>query len=334
MILAADADGQGVVLIGSYEDNNGHWLFNGVTQIECGEFWNSCRPRLPMPGEFFWELDSKDDLMDVDVMLSLFARSYDPTPRESGSKRISSREIDDHTGSAVNLELAKIWVQDCTLTHDKCGGSCSQKSPPLLPSRVIDVTDLARPYLLDTQGKRDHYFTPSYCWGQSMRLLSTSQTYATFRRMLPMDERMPLTFREAFTVTKALGYRYLWIDALCMLQDDPADVHKEMARMGEIYMHSVVTICASKGPNANSGLFARRDGKLRKPCNATIRIIGQGEQQTHHVAFMDQKYKYNSPLDERGWILQEDILAQRRLTFTPLDIQWSCRTRTLCEARP
>lgn len=77
--------------------------------------------------------------MDLDVTLTVLARSYNPTAREPGSKHISSTEVDYHTGSAVNFELVKIRVQDYILRHDTCGGSCAQETPPRLPSRVIDV---------------------------------------------------------------------------------------------------------------------------------------------------------------------------------------------------
>lgn len=99
-------------------------------------------------------------------------------------------------------------------------------------------------------------------------------------------------------------------------------------------MHSTVTISAGKGPHADSGLFAKRDGKLGKPCNAFVRSPGSGGPQTRQVAFVDMPHEPHGPLDDRGWVLQEDILARRRSIFTPGDKQWMYKTRKLCEAQP
>jgi hypothetical protein len=217
-----------------------------------------------------------------------------------GPQDDSSTYVDDCTGSELNLELASIWLQDCLSVHAECGTDsiCS----PILPTRVIHVVNLEESYLLESQGKRGSYLTLSYCWGQGLRLLTTKTSYETFQRRLPMGDHMPLTFREAFKVTLALGYHYIWIDALCIVQDDEHDLQREMTKMGDIYQHSIVTIFAAKRPATDSGLFASRNGPLYKPLNIFVTASGIKEPRKTEVAFVYPHYDYDDPLSKRGWV--------------------------------
>lgn len=67
-------------------------------------------------------------------------------------------------------------------------------------------------------------------------------------------------------VTREVGFRYIWIDALCIVQDDKLDVEKEIGKMGQIYRNSSLTIGAAKGSDVTSGLFAHRDPYRFRPC--------------------------------------------------------------------
>jgi hypothetical protein len=156
----------------------------------------------------------------------------------------------------------KIWLRDCIDTHHNCRRNSSPDGTPPLPTRVIDVLDPGGPKLRETSNQQAEYLTLSYCWGPGKRLLNTRQSgwYKDFCEKLPGDDYMPRTFREAVQVTRALGYRFLWIDAICIIQDDPNDVQREIARMADIYRLSTLTIAAASGPDTDSGLFhqARR----------------------------------------------------------------------------
>lgn len=244
-------------------------------------------------------------------------------------------DFDAHTGSDVNLRLAAHWLQDCLHTHKNCAPLHVSQRTPALPSRVIDVSNPSKACLLETRGKHDNYLTLSYCWGQGKRLLTTSQSYENFQQGLPTDDRLPATFRDAFNVTKALGYDYIWIDALCILQDNPSDTHRQMADMASIYHNSVLTLFGSNGDSTDSGLFTNRKGPSCKPCNVAIKTIENGKPQETKVAFFSEYYDFHvDPLSERGWVLQEQVLAQRQLIYTPREIRWTCKTRSLSETRP
>jgi hypothetical protein len=241
------------------------------------------------------------------------------SPQSNTSPNGMAKRTDESTGSDVNLSLAKIWLQDCLLSHENCMRSSTLDELPVLPTRVIDATNPENCFLFETNGRRDNYLTLSYCWGQGERLLTTKQCYEAFQQRLPMNDQMPRTFREAFTVTRALGYRYIWIDALCIIQDNPQDLNKEMARMGDIYQNSTVTISAEKGPDTDSGLFASRNGPFYKPCNTTIEVIEHDEHRKREVAFVSPPAEYDhiNPLSKRGWV-RTDVNPDFIRTDTPV----------------
>lgn len=268
----------------------------------------------------------------------MFSRGVSPGPGNETLSNELSVSIDDHTGSDVNLELASYWIQDCLRNHEKCADkSRLHRRIEDLPSRLIDLSNLDKPYVIDTEDApdNDNYLTLSYCWGYGKRLLSLTQTIEQFKKELPAD-RMPLTFCEAFKVTTALGYRYIWIDALCIVQDDPSDLYREMMKMGNIYSNSAVTIFAGNGASVDSGLFSRRDGPKYKPTTVMARTKRRDNGMTleQELTFLHPRYGYNNPLSTRAWVLQEQALAQRQLIFTPREIKWTCKSKHLTEWSP
>jgi hypothetical protein len=210
------------------------------------------------------------------------------------------------------------------------------QTPPLLPTRVIELEADGQAHITETMGMQAEYITLSYCWGKGKKLLCTkrSSLYADFKQKLPVDNSMPKTFRDALQVTRALGYRYLWIDALCIIQDDPEDVAREMASMGIIYRQSTLTIFAANGPDTDSGLFSKRDARSSKSCNVRV-TIKRGSKVSHYCrSIQPWGQNSNSALQRRGWVLQEEVLSGRLLTFDTSVVRWCCITSDARECRP
>lgn len=225
-----------------------------------------------------------------------FARSQ---PKSTPSQTVDPLSRDDSTGSDTNFELAKMWIRDCTENHDECGDGSVPKSNSQLPTRVIHVGELGNLHILETSNKDGKYLALSYCWGNVTKLLNTKTRYVEFQTQLPKGE-MPATFRDACEVAHRLGYLYLWIDALCIIQDDTADVQREMSNMGSIYQNADFTIFAANGPDTDSGLFLERDGRLNKPCDATITVNESEKREQKEVAFTYPRTVHENPLSQRG----------------------------------
>lgn len=130
-------------------------------------------------------------------------------------------------------------------------------------------------------------------------------------------------------VTRRLGVRYLWIDSLCILQDSKADWEKESAVMGDIYASSFLTIAARGTINSAGGLFIPRE--LEPPsCRlqyACVKHSLSGSMYIRSPAFQPERLR-NTPLDTRGWVLQERLLSPRILYFGRHQLYWECAEST------
>ncbi|KAE8347136.1 heterokaryon incompatibility protein-domain-containing protein [Aspergillus arachidicola] len=103
------------------------------------------------------------------------------------------------------------------------------------------------------------YICLSYCWGAEGSPVQLKK--ATLSRFQQHIERktLPLTFQHAIHVTRQLGVKYLWIDSLCIVQDDSEDWREQCPRMAEIYHNAYITLAASAAPNPRAGLYFTSD---------------------------------------------------------------------------
>ncbi|OQV03642.1 hypothetical protein CLAIMM_08660 [Cladophialophora immunda] len=170
-------------------------------------------------------------------------------------------------GSAIAIQRIKKWLKDCNEGH-ACSRShsCADKptSPPL-PTRVLDVNREGDTiHLVATNGRRGQYVALSHCWGVSHRITTTKKTYMDHCEGIPLAE-LPATFQQAVTITRELGIPYLWIDSLCIIQDDDLDWETEASRMGIVYFASYLTLSAMSSADDSSGCY--RDSS--KPIEVT-----------------------------------------------------------------
>jgi hypothetical protein len=219
---------------------------------------------------------------------------------------IFSPTIDTSTTSTANVFLAGSWQERCLKEHS-CGHPSSSLIP-LLPTRIINVADPLHPCLEDGCNRRSNYVTISYKWGTIPRYTTSRENERSHRSALPV-ELLPRTFRDAISVTSQLGFSFLWIDPLCIVQDDVQDLANEIGRMGSIYQH---------GDDANSGLGVERDALGVKPrkLDFTFTFDNKDHKVSAHL-LMDRREEGHRHLDRRGWALQEKVLARRILNFGP-----------------
>ncbi|KAF2122646.1 heterokaryon incompatibility protein-domain-containing protein, partial [Lophiotrema nucula] len=147
------------------------------------------------------------------------------------------------------------WYRKCRTHHNKCRGTTSRGQIAVdelhsLPLRVIDVgprESTNDPRLVDTTGfSKGHWVALSHCWGdlEFHPLKTTRANVNEHMRSIPFST-LPKTFVDAIVVTRALSLRYLWIDSLCIIQDDEEDWRTQSREMGVIYEHAVLTVAAS-----------------------------------------------------------------------------------------
>jgi hypothetical protein len=145
------------------------------------------------------------------------------------------------------------------------------------------------------------YAALSYCWGTSQSMLVTSTLAELQSGVHP--SYFSRSIQDAIKVVVRLGFRHLWVDAICILQDDPGDMAEEIQKMGEIYFGASFTIAAS-----NSA--ASRDGFLSgTPRDAfPVSLLHENGNKTELMMIPKPDYSqmgYVHPLHTRGWALQE-----------------------------
>ncbi|MCJ1378138.1 hypothetical protein MMC17_001234 [Xylographa soralifera] len=148
-----------------------------------------------------------------------------------------------------------------------------------------------------------------------------------------MLSNLPRTFRDAIQITRRLGYRFVWIDSLCIFQDSREDWEQEAASMGRVYQNCVCTISAVGAKDSQGGCFAERDPLKLQPCWLA------GTEESNTCAFPasgtdDLPRELNAtPLKERAWVLQERLLSPRALNYGTT-LVWECQTLVASESCP
>ena len=169
------------------------------------------------------------------------------------------------------------------------------------------------------------FITLSHCWGKALPLKLLQNLYETFLDGIPVKE-LPRTFRDAIAFTRALKIRYLWIDALCIIQDSHDDWIREALFMSSIYTQSWLNLAATSSTDSNGGLFNPRDWRLSAVCAVTATWQGFAKGQYYIVDHSAWGRRVNdSPLNRRAWVFQERLLAPRTVHFAYDQIWWECR---------
>jgi hypothetical protein len=229
-------------------------------------------------------------------------------------------------------------METCLDKHNACRESLSgvvidENETPVLPSRVIYVGKSVHgssPRLLETAGRKGHYIALSHCWGPPTHrpLVTTQSSLARHITSIPWDE-LPKLYQDAITATRRLGFEYIWIDSLCIIQDSHLDWLSESQRMGDVYQHARLTIAASHAEDSTQPCFSLRPPAapvVELPC---IDASGQTEGSMFASA-LTSDFAAISPesgaLAFRAWATQEWLLSRRMIFYTAGNLVWSCRT--------
>jgi hypothetical protein len=156
--------------------------------------------------------------------------------------------------------------------------------------------------------------------------MTTVDTLGAFEIYIDLPT-LPQTFRDAIEVTRKLNLKYLWIDALCILQDSQEDWRAEAAKMGHYYRNAHLTISALDAPDGVTGFLAK---------TRSIPVAQIDDNESWRESGLNWKDTFRqSPLSRRGWVLQERLLSRRVLHYARDEVLWECmecsaRERTTC----
>ncbi|OOF93993.1 hypothetical protein ASPCADRAFT_516939 [Aspergillus carbonarius ITEM 5010] len=228
-------------------------------------------------------------------------------------------------------------LHHCLSHHDKCQKSIAGTplDPiPALPTRTLDLgegEDCHVIRLVESAGARGLYTALSYCWGppDHWPLRTTNGNLQQHKSGIAV-EALTKTYRDAITVTRSLGIRYLWIDALCIIQGDAGDWKNECERMGLYYAKAHLVIAASGAHNPTEGCF------LPHPCfeEVILPFYSEGSVVGSFKIGLEPPPSCMqppfTPLGDRAWATQEWWLARRIVHFVTGTLIWSCVSSDEC----
>ena len=231
--------------------------------------------------------------------------------------------------------MARWWFQRCRNHHTQCtpAGYSRRK----FPNRLLEVgISFNGPTVkvVETRLLQDiEYMTLSHCWGGSLPLRLLNANLQAYKTSISFSS-LPKTFQDALYVVGWFGIKYLWIDALCIIQDSENDWAHESGRMRDYYKYSFATIAATGASNASEGLFFDRNPALIPPFRAITSWRGEATAVAVAIGGSCLETLRKEPLNQRGWVLQERFLSRRVLHFGRVHMSWECQTELSCETWP
>jgi hypothetical protein len=342
-------------------------------------------------GTFEWT-PRKDDLFS---RILCYTDEDDPA-REEGVPWL--RSIGHNTASVKSFNIVKGWFKECLKTESPIGSKSAYRGKEYLSTRemkvppvevdhawgmlefartsqpekftvegptrllfIVDPTDMdnSRIRLIETHGDPYSYATLSYCWGRAGdEWLCTKHRVDQY--LYGIDRKtLPATIRDCLVIAANLGIRYIWIDALCIIQDSDSDWATESAKMGGIYYGSLLTIAATASLRSDGGCFNEtsrprfsddihekdfwRTQYPRSDLVGLENILKDGSKSRLYFVTgssdrssspLDNRHKdevENGPLSKRAWVFQEQILSRRIIYYAQSQLFWECEHCLLSE---
>jgi hypothetical protein len=240
--------------------------------------------------------------------------------------------VSGNTSSKEAFKLAKGWLSSCLVNHERCRrqGDASNEN---MPTRLLDVSPTHGDVkLIETREMTSPapYICLSHCWGDASKQFTTTRLTLEERKRGIVLNVLPQLFRDVIIYVRRLGVTHLWIDSLCIIQDDPEDWKQESTRMCMVYQNALLTIAATICADSSESLFSKSSSVLatriglisRKP--ATLKQNGQFDEYYGHLF-------WPYPLLSRAWVYQERLLSKRVLHFGKGEIYWECMESAECE---
>ncbi|PHH80442.1 hypothetical protein CDD82_1741 [Ophiocordyceps australis] len=249
------------------------------------------------------------------------------------------------TRSPSCMQFARDNLVQCLQQHGQC-------APPLssfVPKRLVAVNKAndSHVQLCEMLPPDTKWASLSHCWGGLKPLMLLTSNLESLKNSISVDG-LPSTFQDAIRVCRSLDMPYLWIDSLCIIQDNKLDWQQQAAQMGTIYSQSLFVIVAASSAGPDKPFLGPREQGTREDfwgtksldfstpsgANVTIQVrrrhllaapLDYGE---YDPPFTETwaTLKRVGPLYKRSWCFQESHLARRALHFAPGALIFECKT--------
>ncbi|KAJ4141797.1 hypothetical protein NW768_001015 [Fusarium equiseti] len=266
------------------------------------------------------------------------------SPRQERLLQVDERAIsadqtnDSHVESqgkpAINIEKIRSWLSLCQSSHSACKSANGQFEVPtrLIDTKTDDNTlDVVLRERIDTP---EPYIILSYCWGGSLPLRTLQNNLSSHKKRIRWSA-LPLVFRQVISLARHLKIRYVWIDALCIIQEDMMDWTLEGSKMGSYYGGALLTVAANASSGTTVSCFPR---SVTRPSVVDVKggeVKIEISKVPMHFSMEKTRFVKDTPLAmplfSRAWAFQERLMSARILHLGPEELVWECSSDLRCE---
>jgi hypothetical protein len=213
----------------------------------------------------------------------------------------------------------KTWITECDQEHENCWRRSFHIAQPV-DIFVIDVVNLC----ISRYHQGLKYLALSYVWGEAKNFeLRRDNVRELFKEgsLRSYWKVVPRTIKDAIMVTEKLGFQYIWVDSLCIIQDDDENKSSQISQMASVYGSAAFTIVAADSDSAEYGLRGTGESPRSSPVQQLLELAPGCTFVMHREMTISTTHKVYFT---RGWTFQEFQLARRLLVFIDGMILWKC----------
>ena len=252
--------------------------------------------------------------------------------------------------TADATRLWRYWFNTCAENHTVCRAA-QQHMQSFRPTRLVQLVQDGQGVIStwrldcksDCRSTTDAanassampYLTLSHRWGSSQPVRLMRENFLDFQEPSPIAD-LPKTYQHALYIAQSLGFWYIWIDSLCIIQNIEDDWRAESVLMGKIYGNAACNIAASWATGGFQGCFSVSDPVAKTPTFISPKRLRRDSPAQYQIA-QASSYEVEiqqAPLNKRGWVVQERYLARRQLSFAKRQTYWECRQLVASEEFP
>ncbi|ORY60792.1 uncharacterized protein BCR38DRAFT_411908 [Pseudomassariella vexata] len=235
--------------------------------------------------------------------------------------------------SPEQFALLREWLRNCDESH-ACIPRQTGANARSMPKRLIDVGSSSEKRLRLVEMDRnsvEKYMALSHCWGKltdEEKFCTTEENIEALKISIDYG-KLTRTFRDAVDATRELNVPYLWIDSICVVQDDAKDWEVELGKMENVFSSAYCTLAASSAESSLVGFPSSRTPRTYVAVRSSTRANGT----TYFAKCIDNFHQdvEAAVLNTRGWVFQERALSRRTIHFTSNQIYWECGKGVHCE---
>ena len=249
----------------------------------------------------------------------------------------TGRKILGSTRDPASLDQAARWLAACKNNHEHCHA----QDESFQPTRLLFIGDEDQETirLVENEARSTTYAALSHRWSEE-----TQQVRLEHRNMAQRTqdgirlEEFPPMMRDAISVLRRIGIFYVWIDCMCIIQDDKEDWSREAATMASVYANAELTLAATWCAGSGQSLF--QDNSKDNSTAVDVRDMDGTPVflrpvWPHYTGRDTEGLLADTewPLLTRAWVYQEQFLSRRMLHFTRHELFWECNEALICECR-